>query len=57
MTNDGPIGCPEPCAEGAGLAGLRERLAPLGADVATRRSAVEFVLTATLPSTRQEVLA
>lgn len=57
VTNDGPTSPDRPGSDGAGLAGLRERLEPLGADVATRRSEAEFVLMATLPPTRREVLA
>lgn len=47
VTNDG-AGAGS-TADGSGLAGLRERLDPLGADISSARADGEFVLTATLP--------
>jgi two-component system sensor histidine kinase DesK len=47
VTNDGAR--PGPTAAGSGLAGLRERLLPLGAALDADRQGDRFVLTATLP--------
>jgi len=51
LRNDGVDG-QAASADGSGLAGLTERLAPLGGSVRTRREAGDFVLTATLPADR-----
>ena len=47
VTNDGAGS--GSTADGSGLAGLRERLDPLGADISSARADGAFVLTATLP--------
>lgn len=49
VRNDRPVSAPSAHADGSGLAGLRERLAPLGADLAVDHRAAEFAVVATFP--------
>ncbi|MEU1074435.1 MULTISPECIES: histidine kinase [unclassified Streptomyces] len=48
VENDGVSGL-APTAPGSGLAGLRERLAPMGGTLEAARSGTRFLLTATVP--------